>query len=159
MWYTLNIHCIGALSVRSFVRLSVSQSFGLSIGPSAGPSAGPSSGHLSGHSSSHSSSHSFSHSSSHSSGWMHRCLPVRLVNKEFCPAVHRFCFQLYVYWLSVQGLQLQLWDKEPLLQPNQSLYWVSEAISLFPRAWRFLGSIGVLSRWFYNHFLDISLTT
>ena len=25
MWYTLNIHCIGALSVHSFVRLSVSQ--------------------------------------------------------------------------------------------------------------------------------------
>ena len=33
MSYTLNIHFIGALSVRPFVRLSVSQSVGPSIGP------------------------------------------------------------------------------------------------------------------------------
>ena len=52
---TLNIHCIGAFSVRSFVCLSVSQSVGPSIGPFVGPSAGP------------------------STGWMHRCLPVRFV--------------------------------------------------------------------------------
>ena len=38
MLYTLDIHCIGALSVRCFVCPSVSQSVGLSIGPFIGPS-------------------------------------------------------------------------------------------------------------------------
>ena len=44
MSYTLNIHCTGILSVRSFVRVSVSQSVGSSIGPFVGPSAGSSAG-------------------------------------------------------------------------------------------------------------------
>ena len=51
MSYTLNIHHKRALSVRSSVRPSVSQSVGPSIGHFVSPSA----------------------------GWMHRCLPVRLV--------------------------------------------------------------------------------
>ena len=55
MLYTLDIHCIGTLLVRSFVRLSVSQSIGSSFGPFVGRPIG------------------------HSAGWMHRCLPVRLV--------------------------------------------------------------------------------
>ena len=51
MSYTLNIHCIWALSVRSFVSLSVRHSVGPSIGPFIDSSA----------------------------GWMHCCLPVRRV--------------------------------------------------------------------------------
>ena len=61
--------------------------------------------------------------------------------------------------IHIQGLQMQLWDKEPLLQPNRSLFWESEVISLFSRAGRFFGSIGVLSRWVYHHFLNIFPTT
>ena len=49
------MHLIGALSVPSFVRLSVGQPDSSSIGPFVGPSA----------------------------GWMHRCLPVRLVKNTF----------------------------------------------------------------------------
>ena len=54
MSYTLDIHCRGEFSVRSFVRPSISLSVGPSIGPIVGPSA----------------------------GWMHSCLSVRLVLKE-----------------------------------------------------------------------------
>ena len=50
----LDMHCLGALSVRSFVCLSV----GSSIGPLVGSPAGP------------------------STGWMHHCLPVRLVSSS-----------------------------------------------------------------------------
>ena len=54
-----HIHCLGVLSVHSFVCLCVSQSVGPSIGPLVGSPAGP------------------------SLGWMHRCLPVRLVLSIF----------------------------------------------------------------------------
>ena len=57
--YTLSTDCLGALSMRSFVRLAVSQSVGLSISPSIGPFVGPSAGP--------------------SARWMHRCLLVSLV--------------------------------------------------------------------------------
>ena len=63
-------------------------------------------------------------------------------------------------WASIiQRLQLQLSDKKPLLQPNQSLLWISETTSLFPWAWRFLGSIGSFSRWFFYPFQSIFPTT
>ena len=65
MSYTLNGHCIGALSVRSFVHPSVSQSIGPSIGPFVVSSA----------------------------GYMHRCLPVRLVFET--SASKPACLELY----------------------------------------------------------------
>ena len=62
---SLHVDCIGAFSVRSFVRLSVSQSVGPTIGPFFGPSI----------------------------GWMHRCLPVRLVINNIL-RVHLSCQRL-----------------------------------------------------------------
>ena len=92
MSYTLNMHCIGALSVRSFVCLSVSQSVGPSICPLVGSPAGPSTGYalyrgfvsvffcLSvSQSVSQSIGPLVGSPAGSSIGWMHRCLPVRLV--------------------------------------------------------------------------------
>ena len=76
---TSNIHCIGASSVRSFVRPSVSQSVGPSISPFVDPST----------------------------GWMHRCLPVRLVriNIEILKKLKAYHF---LEWIRVRRLDRRL---------------------------------------------------
>ena len=73
MSYTLNMHCKGAFSVCSSVRPSVS----LSVGPSIGPFVGP------------------------STGWMHRCLPVRLVS------MHHSISE-WVFTLATKGIHSHL---------------------------------------------------